>query len=192
MDILHNRPEEISRNWGWFLALSILLFALGALALSAVIYTTIISVFFLGVLLLVAGLAQCVMAIRSPQWSGFFLNLLSGLLSMVLGYLFLQTPGVSAITITLLMAAFFLVSGLFKIFTSVSHRFHQWGWVLGSGIASLLLGVLLWVQWPVSGLWAIGLFLGIDLVMAAGSWLIIALNLRKFHTGGRRGGLAHF
>lgn len=190
MDILHNRPEDISRNWGWFLGLSVLLYLLGGFALSAVIYATLISVFLLGALLLAAGLAQCIMAIRAPHWSGFFLNLLSGLLSMVLGYLFIQTPGVSAITITLLMAAFFLVSGLFKIFTAISHRFHQWGWMLANGIATLLLGILLWMQWPVSGLWAIGLFLGIDLVMAASSWLIIALSLRRFNTG-RRGGLAH-
>lgn len=193
MDILQNRPEEISRNWGWFLALSILLIVLGSLSISFVVYSTLITVFLLGIVLIIAGLGQCVLAIRTPQWSGFFLNLLSGLLAMVLGYLFSQTTGVSALTITLLMSAYFMVSGLFKIFTAATHRFHQWGWMLGNGIITLLLGIFLWAQWPMSGLWAIGLFLGIDLLMAGAAWLIIAVSLRRIHNIGsaNRGGLAH-
>jgi uncharacterized membrane protein HdeD (DUF308 family) len=191
MDVLQNRPEEISKNWGWFLALGILLMALGVLAISFSVYSTMVTIFMLGILLLIAGLGQCVLAIRAPQWSGFFLNLLSGLLAMVLGYLFMQTTGVSAMTITLLMAAYFMVSGLFKIFTAATHRFHQWGWMLGNGITTLLLGILLWAQWPLSGLWAIGLFLGIDLVLVGGAWIIIAISLKRLYTGHTGGKLAH-
>lgn len=191
MDILQNRPEDIARNWGWFLALGILLILLGSLAISFSVYSTFITVLMLGTVLMVAGLGQCVIAIRAPQWSGFFLNLLAGLLAMVLGYLFMQTTGVSALTITLLMAAYFMVSGLFKIFTAATHRFHRWGWMLCNGIATLLLGILLWAQWPLSGLWAIGLFLGIDLLMAGMVWMVVAISLRRVYTGHTGGGLAH-
>lgn len=192
MLIMQNRPEEIAKNWGWFLTLGIVLFLLGFVAISFSVSATLITVFALGIVLLIAGFAQCVMAIREPQWSGFFLNLLAGLLAMVMGYLFVQSTGVSALTLTLLMAAYFMVSGLFKVFTAVSHRFHQWGWMLVNGIAGILLGVLLWAQWPISGLWAIGLFLGIDLIMMGIFWGIVGMSLRKLTPHHHSGGLAHF
>lgn len=181
MEMFQHRMDEISRTWGWFLTLGILLVILGLFAISMTVYTTFLSILLLGVLLLTAGVIQCVLAIRAPQWSGFFLNLLAGLLAMVLGYLFLQTPGASALTLTLLMAMYFLVSGLFKIFTSIIHRFHRWGWMLANGVVTVLLGALLWLQWPVSGFWAIGLFLGVDLLIAGVSWMILALSLKRLH-----------
>lgn len=191
MQLTNNRPEEIAKNWGWFLALGVTLFVLGILAISSAVAATLITVFFLGIILLIAGLAQCIMAIREPQWSGFFLNLLAGLLSLVMGYLFVQSTGVSALTLTLLMAAYFMVSGLFKVFTAATHRFHQWGWMLANGAASLVLGALLWAQWPISGLWTIGLFLGIDLIMVGTFWGIVGVSLRRLHPTHPRG-LAHF
>jgi uncharacterized membrane protein HdeD (DUF308 family) len=191
MDMFQHRSEEVAKLWGWFLALSVILVILGIVAISATVYTTLLTVLFLGALLMAAGIGQCVLAIRAPQWSGFFLNLLAGLLAMVLGYLFIQTPGATAVSLTLLMALYFIVSGLFKIFTALFHRFHQWGWMLGNGIVSLLLGILLWSQWPVSGFWAIGLFLGIDLLMAGTTWMILAFSLRKLqHPGHNRGRFA--
>jgi len=190
MHLMQNRPEEIARNWGWFLTLGILLFILGGLAISFTVSATLLTVFILGIILLAAGLAQCIMAIREPQWSGFFLNLLAGLLAMVMGYLFVQSTGVSAVTLTLLMAVYFMVSGLFKVFTAATHRFHQWGWMLGNGIAGLILGALLWAQWPISGLWAIGLFLGIDLLMMGIFWGIVGVSLKHLTTPGHPHGLA--
>lgn len=183
----HHRPNEIPRMWGWFLTLGILLVILGLFAISMTVYTTFLTIMLLGILLLAAGVIQSVLAIRAPQWSGFFLNLLAGLLAMVLGYLFLQTPGASALTLTLLMAMYFLVSGLFRIFTAAIHRFQQWGWMLASGFATALLGAMLWMQWPVSGFWAIGLFLGIDFLIAGASWMIIAFSLKRLQYPGHRG-----
>lgn len=191
MQFLQNRPEELARNWGWFLALGIVLFVLGVVAINAAVVTTLVTIFTLGVVLLLAGLAQCIMAIRETQWSGFFLNLLAGMLALVMGYLFVQATGVSALTLTLLMAVYFMVSGLFKVFTAATHRFHQWGWMLASGISSLVLGALLWAQWPISGLWAIGLFLGIDLMIGGMFWGIVGVSLRRLHPSHPRG-LAHY
>jgi len=179
MQFMQHHPEDIIKNWGWFLGLGILLTLLGILAMYSVIYTTFITIFLLGTVLLIAGVGQCIMAIREPQWSGFFLNLLAGLLAMVMGYLFVQSTGVSAVTLTLLIAFYFLVSGLFKVFTSAIHRFHHWGWMLTNGIASLILGALLWAQWPISGLWAIGLFVGIDLILMGIFWGAVGLSLHR-------------
>lgn len=187
METLQHKLDELSRMWGWFLTLGILLVLLGLFALSATMYTTYLTIMLLGVLLLAAGVIQSILAIRAPQWSGFFLNLLAGLLAMVMGYLFIQTPAASAMTLTLLMSMYFLVSGLFKIFTAAIHRFHQWGWMLGNGFITLLLGALLWMQWPISGLWAIGLFLGVDLLIAGISWMILAFSLKRIHHPGHRG-----
>ena len=179
MQLVQHHPEEIIKNWGWFLGLGIWLILSGILAMYSVSYTTFISIFLIGIVLLIAGLGQCIMAIREPQWSGFFLNLLAGLLAMVMGYLFVQSTGVSAVTLTLLIAVYFLVNGLFKVFTSAIHRFHRWGWMLMNGIASLILGALLWAQWPISGFWGIGLFVGIDLLLMGIFWTAVGFSLYK-------------
>lgn len=178
MDVL-NRWEDVAKYWGWFVAIGVLLIIIGILAINAAPIATLTVVTVLGILLLAAGLAQALFSIRISQWSGFFALLLSGLLSMVVGYLMITSPGLSALSLTLLLAAYFMVSGLFRILTAIVHRFHHWGWVLGNGIITLALGVLVWAQWPISGFWVLGLFVGIDLIFAGASSIATGIGLQR-------------
>ena len=79
---------------------------------------------------------------------------------------------------TLMLAAAFVVGGVFRIVTAVSHRFHGWVWVLINGVITLVLGILIWQDWPASAIWVIGLFVGIDMVFAGMSWVMTALTVR--------------
>jgi uncharacterized membrane protein HdeD (DUF308 family) len=88
-------------------------------------------------------------------------------------------PGAGALVLTLILAVFFMVAGLFRIMAALTMRFPQWGWLLVSGIVTLLLGLLIWRQWPVSGLWVIGLFIGIDMIFCGWSWVMAALAARR-------------
>lgn len=172
--------ENLRRNWGWFLLLGIALIALGIAAIYASTATTLVTVWFLGALLLASGIINIIYAFWAHKWSGFFLSLLVGIIYALLGLAFLNNPMIGALTLTLLLAAFFVVSGLFRIIYAVALRFEHWGWVVLSGIIALVLGALIYSQWPISGLWVIGLFIGIDLIFYGWTWVIISLAARNF------------
>src|SRR4029077_20317291 len=100
-------------------------------------------------------------------------------LSIVVGVLFLRAPGGALAALTLLVACFLMVGGLFKIIAAVSYRFAAWGWSLASGIIDLFLGVLIWQEWPASALWVIGLFVGINMIFRGFTWIALGLALRS-------------
>lgn len=176
--------ESVRDNWGWFLASGIAFLIFGAIALGYSVSVTLASVFVLGWALVFGGIFEVVHAFKAPRWSGFFFELLAGILYVVVGILMVLNPGVGALSLTLLVAAFFLVSGMFRIVGAATLRPPRWGWLLVSGLVTLLLGILIWAQWPVSGLWVIGLFVGIDMIFA-GTWLtMLALTARRLPSMG--------
>jgi uncharacterized membrane protein HdeD (DUF308 family) len=87
-------------------------------------------------------------------------------------------PTAGALALTLLLAAFFLVGGLFRSIAAISLRFPNRGWALTGGIVGILLGILLWMEWPESGLWFIGMCIGIDMIFHGWAWLMLALAVR--------------
>jgi uncharacterized membrane protein HdeD (DUF308 family) len=90
-----------------------------------------------------------------------------------------MNPGISALTMTLIMAVFFITVGLFRIISSLSMQFKQWGWTFLSGLITIALGVMIWFAWPGSGLWIIGMFIGIDLLFYGLSILMFAIAAHK-------------
>lgn len=174
-----NDLEDLRKNWGWFLTLGILLTFLGVLAIAASTATTIVSVIFLGSLLVIGGIAQTIYAFWIRKWSGFSLSLLAGILYSVTGIFLIIHPIEAAISLTLLLAAFYIVGGLFRMITSVMTRFNLWGWALLSGTIKFILGMLIWQGWPETGLWVFGLFIGIDLIFFGWFWIVLALSARK-------------
>jgi uncharacterized membrane protein HdeD (DUF308 family) len=79
---------------------------------------------------------------------------------------------------TLLIAAFLMVGGIFKIVTALSFRFAAWGWPVLSGVIDVALGIMIWMEWPASALWVIGLFVGISMVFRGVHWIALGLALR--------------
>lgn len=171
--------KEIHRHWGWFLGIGLGLILLGILAVGASVFVTLASMVFFGVLLLIGGIIQAINAFRTRKGGGFLVNTLSAILYIIVGILLIMHPAIGAITLTLLIAAIFTISGLFKIVAALAHRYAHWGWLLFNGIITLALGILIWAQWPVSGLWVIGLFIGIDLIIAGWIWVTLALSSKN-------------
>ncbi|MGA8571444.1 MAG: HdeD family acid-resistance protein [Desulfobaccales bacterium] len=170
--------QGLQKNWGWLLALGIISIVLGILALGSSVFFTIASMIFFGWILLIMGILELVYSFWQRHWGGFFLHLLNGILASVVGVIMIGNPAASALFLTLMLAMFFMVAGLFRIITSLAMRFPSWGWRLFNGIISLLLGILLWVQWPWSGLWAIGMFIGVDLIFSGWGSVMLALAAR--------------
>ena len=171
-------PAEIINNWGWFLAFGIALVLLGILAIARSVAATVVSMLFFGWLLLIAAGIEIAQAIMVGKWAGLFQHWLSAVLFGVLGALIIWRPLVTAEILTLLMGSFFVVAGLFQLITPFVVSLPEWGWHALNGIITLVLGILVLAQWPVSGLWVIGLFLGIELIFFGGAWIALALRLR--------------
>jgi uncharacterized membrane protein HdeD (DUF308 family) len=162
----------VKQNWGWFVALGVFLIVLGMIALSLSVLTTLISVFVLGWLLVVSGVVQAGHAFwRERNWSSFFLDLFAGILALVVGFMFLANPLAGAKTLTLLIAMFLFIGGIERIVVAVTRRFPHRSWLLLNGVVDVVLGVMIWREWPASGLWVIGLFVGIDMLL--GGWAML-------------------
>ena len=113
------------------------------------------------------------------RWRGFFLHLLAGVVYFIAGVFMIENPIAAAVGLTLLVAACLLVGGILRIVLSVAERFDGWRWILLNGLISLLLGVSIWRQWPLSGQWVIGLFVGIEILFSGLSWLMLGLAVRS-------------
>lgn len=171
--------QEIAQHWKWFLGLGIVSIILGTFALGSSVLVTLASVVLFGWILLLMGGIEVGHSFWQRQWGGFFLHLVNGILSIVVGFLLATNPGASAVVLTLLLAMFFMAGGLFRILTALMMRFPSWGWRLLNGVVTLVLGILIWNQWPLSGLWVIGLFVGIDLIFSGWSSVMLALVARR-------------
>jgi len=174
-EILH----QLAQNWGWFLALGIGLVALGVVAVVRSFAVTVASMLFFGCLLIVASGIEIAQAVMVGHWAGVFLHLLAAILFGVAGLMMVVRPRPSAEVLTLFVAVFFFVGGLFQIVVALALALPGSGWQIAGGVVTVALGLLAMAQWPASGLWAIGLFLGVDLIGFGLAWVVIALRLRS-------------
>lgn len=168
----------LRNHWGWFLGLGVVFILLGFLAIGSATLVTVTSMVFLGALLLAGGVVQIVYTFSMREWSGFFLSLLAGILYAVVGFFMTMHPAASALSVTLLLAAFYTIGGIFRLVSAAYIRFEHWGWAVLSGIIKLALGILIWMGWPETGLWVIGLFIGIDLIFYGWFWVLLSLTAR--------------
>jgi uncharacterized membrane protein HdeD (DUF308 family) len=172
-----SRPRT---RWGWFVALGIAQLVLGIIAWFDVIAFTIAGVIFIGALLVVAGVFQVVHAFMDREWGGFALHLLVGVLYVVGGFLLMDDPLPGAVVVTILVAAALIVGGILRIVIGVRHRHMPgWGLMLAGGVISLVVGVMLYLTLPWSGLWVVGTLIAIELIMHGVSWIQFGLTLRK-------------
>ncbi|MBA4064180.1 MAG: HDED protein [Isosphaera sp.] len=156
--------EMLRRNWGWFVALGVLFVAAGVAGLAFVGLTTLFTVVFVGWCFLVSGVVGVVHAVVRKGWSGFLLDLLSGLLTAVAGLFILLHPAQGASVLTVVVGAVFLAGGLLRLVAGVGMRNPYAGWFVLHGVVSALLGVMVLVGWPESSVWVIGTLVAIDLL----------------------------
>jgi len=161
--------EGIRSSWAWFLALGIVFIILGAVCVIGNVTATFATVLVFGWLLLFSGVFALIHGIRTHSWSGFLLSLLSALLRGFTGYLLIRYPAAGAVSLTLVLASFFIVGGLFRAIGAGMLKFPRWGWSVFSGLVSLALGVMLLAEMPVSSIWFIGFAIGIDLIVDGAS-----------------------
>jgi uncharacterized membrane protein HdeD (DUF308 family) len=171
--------DEIRSRWGWYLITGVILSIIGVAAIVQSFAASIASMTLLGWLVILSGLVQAMLAFRVRIWSGFFLHLMGGVLEVIVGLLIVAAPASAAIAVTLLLAVYLLVSGLFRTIAVLLLRFPGSGTGVLGGLISFLLGLALWHQWPMVGLIFIGTCVGVALILHGASWISFALTLRK-------------
>jgi len=164
------------------MALGILFVALGTVGLATLFTATLASILYLGALLLIGGTVQTVQAFTFHGWRNIVSHLLMGALYLLAAYLVVTNPVAMSLTLTLVLAATLVGLGVVRGVTAVMHReYSRWGWLLFSGILTTLLGAMIMAQWPISGFWAIGLFVAIDLIFHGWSYIGLALAVKDAH-----------
>ncbi|ANV99176.1 HdeD family acid-resistance protein [Bradyrhizobium icense] len=167
-------------KWGWIFALGVVYLLAGFIALGSVAMATVVSVLVVGLMMIIAGVAEVFSAFQIKSWGKFLLWVLLGVLYIIAGFVTFQNPLLAAVLLTLVLGASLVVSGIMRIVLAFSmKREMPWIWVALSGVITLLLGVLILVRWPVSSLYILGLFLAIDLIMAGAGWIGLGFGLRR-------------
>jgi uncharacterized membrane protein HdeD (DUF308 family) len=167
-------------KWGWIVALGVVYVIAGFIALGSVALATVASVLVVGVMMIVAGVAEVINAFQIKTWGKFLLWALLGVLYIVAGFVTFENPLLAAVLLTLLLGASLVASGIMRLILAFSmKREMPWIWVALSGVITLLLGVLILARWPINSVYILGLFLGIDLVMAGASWIGLGFGLHR-------------
>jgi uncharacterized membrane protein HdeD (DUF308 family) len=167
---------------GWIVALGVVYVLAGFVALGSVVMATVASVLVVGVMMIVAGVAEVFSAFQIKSWGKFLLWVLLGVLYIIAGFVTFENPLLAAALLTLILGASLLASGVMRIILAFNMKQEMpWIWVLLSGVITLLLGLLILARWPVSSLYILGLFLGIDLIVAGTGWIGLGFGLRRGH-----------
>ncbi len=178
--------RTMERRWGWMLLLGLVQVIGGLIALTIPMAATLAAALVAGGVLLAAGAFQLVHALSIRPWRGALLPIIGGLLYIFAGVLLVAFPVSGALTLTMFVAVLLIAEGVVRII--VANRMRPVtgnGWLMAAGIASVIVGILMLVGWPLSGMWALGILLGINLLFtgSTNAALAIAFRARRSREG---------
>ena len=174
--------KAIHDHWVLYLVEGVVLVVLGATAIALPLLATLAVTIFLGWLILLSGVVGMVTTLWARRAPGFWWSLLSAILAVVVGVLLLARPISGALTLTVLLVAFFVIEGAATIMFALDHKRElsgQWGWMLVSGVVDLFLAALIFAGLPSTSAWAIGLLVGINMIFGGVALTMMALHARE-------------
>jgi len=170
----------LKRSWGWLFGLGVFFIIFGGIGLTMTIGLTLFSMFVFGMLLIIAGITQFVDVCRCREWQGSVWHSLVALLYIAGGCLVIYDPFLASTLITAMLGGILVIIGITRMIMAVHIRKSRgFGWLLLSGLAAVVLGGLIISQWPFSGLWFIGLFIAIELIISGWTYILLALSIRQ-------------
>lgn len=176
-----NSSMTIDRSkWGWFVLLGIALLVLGVIAAGNVLVATAVSVFFVGAMMIIAGIVEIIHAFGVKNWGTFIWWLLGGILYVIAGYFAFANPLLAAGVMTLFLAIFLIASGFARIWIGISSNgLAGRGWITLGGVVTALAGIIIAIGWPTNSLWILGLFLAIDLIFQGISYIALGFAIKQ-------------
>jgi uncharacterized membrane protein HdeD (DUF308 family) len=168
--------QEAKENAGLLIALGVLELLIGVVAIGSPLVTGVAIAFMIGSILVLAGISRMVSAFRAGSFGAGLFALLGGLLALAAGLVMLFRPGAGMAFITWMLAIYFVVDGVARIVVGFKMKGAPGsGWETFGGLVSVVLGVLIYVKWPLSGAWAIGTLVGIHLIVSG--WTVIGIGV---------------
>jgi uncharacterized membrane protein HdeD (DUF308 family) len=173
--------KVLRAKWGWIVALGVVFLIAGFIALGSAVAATASAVMIIGIMMIMGGVAEIVAAFSVKGWGKFAVWMLLGLLYVAAGIIALMNPFAAATILTLMLGAALVAGGVLRIFLAFSMKSagKPWGWVVVSGLVTLLLGAMIVAQWPASSFFVLGIFLGIDLIFIGSGWVTMGLALKN-------------
>jgi uncharacterized membrane protein HdeD (DUF308 family) len=172
--------ETVKRYSLWYLFEGVLLVVAGILAVIYSVISSVAVVVLLGWLLIASGVLQGLSLVGARHVPHFWLQLISVILAILIGFLFLRDPAQGMTTLALLLIVFFMMEGISKVVFALTIRpFPNWGWVLASGLIGVLLALILWASLPATAMWLIGVLLGINLISIGAAIAYLAWHVRQ-------------
>ena len=182
-DLQSSIADSLRSHWRMFLFQGIVMLILGILAIAAPATATVAVDIYVGWLFLISGLSGLVAMFSSRDVPAFLWTFLTAALALAVGIMLIWKPGSGAVSLTIVLTAFFIAEGIFQIIGSFSYRDilpNSWGWMLLSGVADLVLAGIIIAGWPVSATWAIGLLVGVNLITSGAAVVFTAIEARNF------------
>jgi len=173
--------NAIHTHWGLFLAEGIILVILGLAAIVLPPIATIAFTIIIGWIFLVSGVVGLITTFWARHVPGFWWSLISAIVGIAAGVVLLLWPLTGAVSLTLVLIAFFVVEGIVSIMYAIEHRNQltgRWGWMLVSGIIDLILAGIIFAGLPGTAFWALGLLVGINMVFGGAALIAMALAAR--------------
>ena len=159
--------KAVKKDSTALIVLGILTVILGVLAMMAPIMTGVTVALILGILLIGAGIMRTIFAFKCKSWGKGILVFVLGLLTLLVGLYMVVRPGLALATLTLVLAIYFFVDGIFEIIEAFDLKpVKGWGWMLFGGIVSVVLGIMIWRGWPERSMLFVGILVGIKLIFA--------------------------
>lgn len=174
--------DALSAHWKLLIFQGIVMIILGMFAFALPVAATIAVDVYVGCLLLVSGIVGLVAVFSTKNMPAFLWSLVTAALSVAVGALLIWKPVEGALSLTLLLTAFFIVEGVFQTVAALSHREvipHSWGWLLASGIADLVLAAIIISGWPGTVDWTLGLLAGVSLLTSGLAIVMVAMSARR-------------
>ena len=181
-DVQRAVANALHRHWKLYLVEGIVLVALGLIAIVIPPVATLAVTFLFGWLFLVSGVIGLFTTFYMRQAPGFWWALISAALGVLVGGMLLAQPVQGALSLTLVLAAFFVIEGVVSIMFALDHKRElsgRWGLMLVSGVVDLVLAVMIIAGLPSTAAWAIGLLVGINMVFGGTALIGMALHARK-------------
>lgn len=171
--------EALRQHSSWVVRIGALALVVGVFAIASPLVTGLAITFTVGCLLIAAGVGQGVLALRAGALGRGLPIALIGLVTLIAGGYMISQPVAALASITLFLAAYFVAAGLLGAFAALQLRpMNGWGWMLANGVFTLLLGWMLWRQWPLSGAWAVGVLIGVQLITTGASLIAVGSAIR--------------
>lgn len=176
-DMKKQLTENIKQNKNLYVINGIMFMILGVVALTAPLIAAEFLDILIGCLLFITGSFQGVVSFAARRhWTFYF----SAFISIVAGLLLILQPAAGILALAAIIAVFLLLQGCMQIFYSgVYAPFKGWSWMLLSGLISIALAALIYIGWPMSAIWFLGIMVGINLISFGLSMLMLSIYVNK-------------